>query len=136
VRWRSADLIDGGLPRSAIGSGSGNRGEASVVDILTVNGTSLLVYQPQAIDWTNHQTQTTGEAIAISKRREDPDPGYTEISFETETDAATSEVLLSDPKLLASHFPGYRAGDSTGRKDQRCAAEHPSEPGCTELSAA
>jgi hypothetical protein len=70
VRWRSADLIDGGLPRSAIGSGSGNRSEASVVDILTVNGTSLLVYQPRVIDWTNHQTQTTGEAIAISKAGE------------------------------------------------------------------
>jgi hypothetical protein len=68
VRWRSADLIDGGLPRSAIGSGY--RSEVRVVDILTVNGTSLLVYQPQVIDWTNHQTQTTGEAIAISKAGE------------------------------------------------------------------
>jgi hypothetical protein len=73
---------------------------------LTVNGTSVVVYQPQAIEWTNHQTLTTREAIAISKPGEKtPILGTTEISFATQTDAATDDVLLSDPKLLASHFP-------------------------------
>ena len=57
---------------------------------LTVNGTSVVVYQPQAIEWSNHQTLTTREAIAISKPGEKtPILGTTEISFATQTDAAT-----------------------------------------------
>src|SRR5690349_21282731 len=31
---------------------------------LTVNGVNVVVYQPQAIDWPNHETLTTREAIS------------------------------------------------------------------------
>jgi hypothetical protein len=86
---------------------------------LTVNGTSVVVYQPQAIEWSNHQTLTAREAIAISKPGEKtPILGTTEISFETQTDAATSEVLLSDPKLLASHFPTLDTEQATALEEK------------------
>jgi hypothetical protein len=49
---------------------------------------------------------TAREAIVISKPGEKtPLLGTTEVAFATQTDAATNDVLLSDPKLLASHFP-------------------------------
>jgi hypothetical protein len=73
---------------------------------LTVNGSNVVVYQPQAIDWPDHQTLTTREAIAITLPGEKaPILGTTEISFSTQTDAATGNVILSNPQLLASHFP-------------------------------
>ncbi|MEA2789006.1 MAG: hypothetical protein QOG73_1412, partial [Acetobacteraceae bacterium] len=73
---------------------------------LTVNGATAVVYQPQAIDWPDHATLTTREAVAITPRGEkSPVLGTTEISFSTQTDAATGDVVLSNPQLLASHFP-------------------------------
>ena len=47
---------------------------------LTVNGANVVVYQPQAIDWPDHATLTTREAIAIT-RASDKTPvlGSTEI---------------------------------------------------------
>jgi hypothetical protein len=73
---------------------------------LTINGASVVVYQPQAIEWPNHETLTTREAIAITLPGEkNPVLGTTEISFTTQTDAATDDVILSQPRLLASHFP-------------------------------
>jgi hypothetical protein len=73
---------------------------------MTVNGASVVVYQPQAIDWPRHETLTTREAIAITPPgAKSAVLGTTEISFSTQTDAATGNVLLSNPQLLASHFP-------------------------------
>ena len=73
---------------------------------LTVNGASVVVYQPQAIDWPDHAILTTREAIAIT-RAGDKTPllGTTEISFSTLTDAATGYVILSNPQLVTSRFP-------------------------------
>jgi hypothetical protein len=52
------------------------------------------------------KTLTTREAIAITRPGEKaPVLGTTEISFSTQTDAATGNVILSDPQLVASHFP-------------------------------
>jgi hypothetical protein len=71
-----------------------------------VNGANVVVYQPQAIDWPEHQTLTTREAIAITLPGENsPVLGTTEISFLTQTDSATDDVILSNPQLQASHFP-------------------------------
>jgi hypothetical protein len=33
---------------------------------LTVDGASVVVYQPQAVEWPDHQTLTTREAVAIT----------------------------------------------------------------------
>jgi len=74
--------------------------------VLTINGASVVVYQPQAIEWPNHETLTTREAIAITLPGEKtPVLGTTEISFSTQTDAATNQVILTNPQLVTSHFP-------------------------------
>lgn len=66
----------------------------------------MIVYEPQAIDWPNHETLTTREAISITRPGEkEPVLGTTEMSFSTETDAATGNVILSNPQLLATRFP-------------------------------
>jgi hypothetical protein len=73
---------------------------------MTLKGASVTVYQPQAIEWRDHETLTTREAIAITSAGEKtPVLGTTEISFSTQTDAAAGNVVLSNPQLLASHFP-------------------------------
>ena len=73
---------------------------------ITINGNSVVVYQPQSIDWPGHATLTTREAIAITPPgAKAPILGTTEISFATQTDAATGNVILTDPKLLGSRFP-------------------------------
>jgi hypothetical protein len=73
---------------------------------LTINGSNVVVYQPQAIDWTDHGILSTREAIAITPPGQTtPILGTTEIAFATQTDAATGNVILSDPQLKASHFP-------------------------------
>jgi hypothetical protein len=71
-----------------------------------VNGANVVVYQPQAIDWPEHQTLTTREAIAITLPGENsPVLGTTEISFLTQTDSATDDVILSNPQLQAEVAP-------------------------------
>ncbi|WP_146101621.1 hypothetical protein [Rhodopila globiformis] len=80
---------------------------------LTLDGASVVVYQPQAIEWPSHETLTTREAIAITLPGEkSPVLGTTEISFSTHTDAATDEVILTDPQLIASHFPALDTGQA------------------------
>jgi hypothetical protein len=80
--------------------------EAAWPHTLAVDGASVVVYQPQAIDWPEHETLTTREAISITPAGEKtPILGTTELSFSTRTDAATGNVILSNPQLLASHFP-------------------------------
>jgi hypothetical protein len=86
---------------------------------MTVNGASVVVYQPQAIDWPNHETLTTREAIAITPPgKKTPMLGTTEISFSTRTDAATGNVLLFNPQLLSSHFPALDT-DQAARIEQQ-----------------
>ena len=92
---------------------------------LTVNGASAVVYQPQAIAWPDHRTLTTREAIAITRPGEKtPILGTTEIAFATETDARTGDVVLSDPKLLASHFPTLNT-EEAARIEQKIKAALP-----------
>ena len=99
---------------------------------LTVNGTNVVVYQPQAIDWPDHQTLTTREALAITLPGEKkPVLGTTEMSFSTQTDAATGNVILSNPQLLASHFPALDTAQAT-RIEQQIrdgAPDHPASAG-------
>ncbi len=73
---------------------------------LVVEGTNVVVYQPQAINWPDHKILATREAIAITRPGEkNPILGTTEISFATLTDALTGNVILTDPELKGSHFP-------------------------------
>jgi hypothetical protein len=86
---------------------------------ITVSGASVVVYQPQAISWPDHETLTTREAIAITPPGEKaPVLGTTEISFSTRTDAATGQVVLSNPQLQASHFPALDTEQATRIEQQ------------------
>ncbi len=90
---------------------------------IVVNGANVTVYQPQAIEWPDHQRLTTREAIAITLPGEKaPVLGTTEISFATETDAATNNVILSNPQLLASHFPSLDTAQAARIEQQIKAA--------------
>jgi hypothetical protein len=72
----------------------------------TIDGTTVTVYQPQAIAWPDHTELTARAAIAISRQGEKtPILGTIELTIATATDAATGMVALSDPRLTASHFP-------------------------------
>src|SRR5271165_893270 len=73
---------------------------------MTINGANVTVYEPQAIDWPDHETLTSREAIAITRPGETtPVLGTTEISFSTQTDTATGNAILSNTKPLTPHFP-------------------------------
>lgn len=95
---------------------------------LTVGGATVVVYQPQAIDWPNHETLTTREAMAITLPGDAaPVLGTTEISFSTQTDAATGQVFLSNPQLITSHFPTLNT-DRAARIEARIRQVLPDRP--------
>jgi hypothetical protein len=92
---------------------------------LTINGANVVIYQPQAIEWPDHKVLSTREAIAITRPGEKvPVLGTTEITFSTQTDAATNDVLLSDPQLKASHFPALDT-EQAARIEQQIKAALP-----------
>ncbi len=73
---------------------------------LTRNGASITVYQPQAISWPDRRLLTARAAVALTpKQQAQPLLGTVELSIATSTDEAAGVVNLSDPKLLATHFP-------------------------------
>ena len=73
---------------------------------ITREGASVTVYQPQAIDWPDHQKLTARAAVAITQAgHTQPILGTIELTLATQTDEATGIVHLSDPELLNSHFP-------------------------------
>lgn len=70
------------------------------------DGTSVTIYQPQAVDWPERKTLTARAAVAITPQGQSkPLLGTVEISLRTSTDEAAGVVAFSDPKLLATHFP-------------------------------
>jgi hypothetical protein len=122
LAWAMCAAVLGfGSPALAQGSAS----EPAWPHSLTVNGSNVVVYQPQAIDWPNHETLSTREAIAITLPGEKtPLLGTTEISFSTQTDAVTGNVILSNPQLLTSHFPTLDTAQA-GRIEQQIRAGLP-----------
>jgi hypothetical protein len=93
--------------------------------ITTPDGTSVTVYQPQAISWPDHKTLATREAIAFT-RPSDKTPvlGTIETSFDTTTDLDSRTVTLSDPKLVRSRFPSLDT-DQASQVDARIRAALP-----------
>jgi hypothetical protein len=70
------------------------------------DGGSITIYQPQAVEWPGRQTLTARAAVAVTRRgSQKPVLGTIELTLATTTDEATGIVHLSDPKLLATHFP-------------------------------
>src|SRR6185503_17444084 len=73
---------------------------------ITTPNASVVVYQPQAIAWPNHEKLTARAALAITRQgQKTPIVGTVEISLTTQVNAANGDVVLSDPQLVATHFP-------------------------------
>jgi hypothetical protein len=79
---------------------------ASWPHTITVNGASVTVYEPQAIDWPNRATLRARAAIAITPAgAAHPILGTIEISGSTQVDTANNLVYFAQPTLLSSSFP-------------------------------
>jgi hypothetical protein len=88
-----------------------------------VDGANVVVYEPQAIAWPEHQTLTARAAVAITPAGEaTPILGTIDVSLATETDLAIGEVTLSDPKLTRSHFPSLDTEKAAKLEDRIRAA--------------
>lgn len=73
---------------------------------ISKDGASVTIYQPQATAWPDRKTLSARAAIAVTpKGRTAPIIGSIELSLATTVDAAAGVVHLSDPHLLATHFP-------------------------------
>ena len=60
------------------------------------NGTTVVVYQPQAVSWPDQKTLTARMALAITPAgAKDPILGTVELSFATTIDNATSVVTAA-----------------------------------------
>ena len=79
------------------------------------DGATVTVYQPQAVSWPERRTLTARAAVAIVPAgHKTPLLGTIELSLATTTDTARGVVHLSDPKLLATHFPSLDTAQATG----------------------
>jgi hypothetical protein len=89
-----------------IGEGHAQNAAGTWPHTITMPNATVVVYQPQAIAWPNHEKLTARAALAITRQGEKtPIVGTVEISIATRVDAATGDVKLSDLQLLATHFP-------------------------------
>ena len=69
-------------------------------------GTTVTVYQPQAIAWPDRKRLTARAALSITRPAQ-PKPlmGTIELTLATTVDEANRVVNLSDAQLTSSHFP-------------------------------
>jgi hypothetical protein len=92
---------------------------------ITAGGASVTVYQPQAISWPDQKTLTARVALAITPASaKAPILGTIEVSLATTTDPASGIVTLSDPSLVASHFPSLNT-DQASALEQKIRAALP-----------
>jgi len=67
---------------------------------------TVTVYEPQVISWPEHATLNARAAVSVEATGSNtPVLGTVEVALKTETDTAGRRVILSDPKLIATHFP-------------------------------
>jgi len=92
---------------------------------ITKGNASVTVYQPQAISWTDQKTLTARVALAITPAgAKAPILGTIEVALATRTDATSRIVNLSDPSLVASHFPSLST-DQASSLEQKIRAALP-----------
>ncbi len=78
------------------------------------DGASVTIYQPQAISWPERKRLTARAALSITRPGQPKALlGTIEVNLATVTDAGTGVVHLSDPKLVASHFPALDTQHAT-----------------------
>jgi len=67
---------------------------------------TAVVYQPQVIAWPDRQKLETRAAMAVTPTgAKSASYGTVDVSFATSTDLASRTVTLSQPQLVATHFP-------------------------------
>jgi len=80
---------------------------------VTADGASATVYQPQVISWPGQTTLNARAAVAITRPGGGPPVlGTLEITAQTTTDFATRTVTLTEPRLVASHFPSLDTAEA------------------------
>jgi hypothetical protein len=69
-------------------------------------GSTVTVYQPQAIEWPDRKRLKARAALSITGPKH-PQPllGTIELTLATTVDEAAGIVKLSEPQLISSHFP-------------------------------
>ncbi|MBS0319927.1 MAG: hypothetical protein JSR18_05250, partial [Proteobacteria bacterium] len=73
---------------------------------VVVGNSEATVYQPQIVSWPDRRTLNTRLAIALEKAgTTTPTLGTIDVAFASTTDLATRTVTLTQPRLLATHFP-------------------------------
>ncbi len=81
---------------------------------LNYNGATVVVYQPQAISWTDQTLLSARTALAITRKGETkPIVGTIEFAGSTTTDFTARMVTVYDLKLLSSHFPSLDTAASS-----------------------
>lgn len=74
--------------------------------IKTPNGATVIIYEPQTIDWVNHATLRARAAISVTPPGQaKPFFGTIEVSGATQVDTDNNVVYFSQPTLISSTFP-------------------------------
>jgi hypothetical protein len=93
-------------PASTADYGAAQAAAAAWPHTISRDGATVTVYQPQAISWPERQTLTARAAVAIARPGQSkPLLGTIELTLATRVDEAAGVVYLSNPVLLATHFP-------------------------------
>ena len=92
-------------PGPAAGAASPAGQEAQWPHTMTAQGGSVVIYQPQVIEWPNKTSLTARAAIEITPTGGKPFLGTIDVNGDTRTDFATRTVFFSNARLLGSHFP-------------------------------
>src|SRR6185312_5038171 len=76
-----------------IGEGHAQNAAGTWPHTITMPNATVVVYQPQAIAWPNHEKLTARAALAITRKGEQtPIVGTVQLSIATRVDAATGDV--------------------------------------------
>jgi hypothetical protein len=124
-------LVGGGLaltlPQPLFGQAPAQpaAAEASWPHTVSGPGGGATVYQPQVISWPGQTTLNARAAVAITRQGDRrPILGTVEVTAQTSTDFATRMVVLSDMRLVGSHFPSLDTNEAA-RLEARLRAAMP-----------
>jgi len=81
------------------------------------NGNTLVMYQPQVDDWKNFTELDWRMAVELTPKGGQPVVGVLVMKADTQVDNANKMVLLTNIKILKTHFPSLDP-ESAGQMDQ------------------
>jgi hypothetical protein len=77
-------------------------------------GSTVTVYQPQAIEWPDRKRLKARAALSITgPKHPKPLMGTIELTLATTVDEPAGIVKLADPQLVSSHFPALDTQEAT-----------------------